>query len=280
MKKVVYQNDGSVSLIDPDHEILDAPKPGYLKVKSTRSFFGTSYSIETDEYVSIPKSALAISKEYINVGELEDYFSETSRKIHQGLGVKMKLSFMLYGKQGTGKTTASYAVIDFFIRNYNMVCVTVTDMNEFTFAVEFLKQAKGKEGAFLSAIVFDECEKDMYHNENQMKRILDSSDSIDNHMFFFTTNYVENIPDTILNRPSRIKYPIEFTGVKEEESVYQILQHMNSVLDKDVKLTDAELKYVVPELKGKTLDEIKHAFVDHVYKLNMANKNVKNLTTA
>ena len=90
---------------------------------------------------------------------------------------------------------------------------------------------------------------------------------------------MKNIPETIKNRPSRIKYPIEFDGINEEESVYTILQHMNETLDEVVKLSDPELKVITPELKGKTLDEIKNAFIDHVFNTKMAENGLKSLIT-
>lgn len=275
-KKIVYQKDGIVTLIDDDHEICDTPKRGYYKIKVTNMGMFSRQDIQQDVNVEIPASALEISKEYINIQYLEDYFSEISQGIHKSLGVKNKISYLLHGKQGTGKTTAAYAVIDHFVKKHAAVCITVKNMSEFTFAINFLQEAK-RGGDFISAIVFDECEREMYSHESEMKRILDSSDSIDRHMFFFTTNYVDDIPETIKDRPSRIKFPIEFSGIENEEAVYVILNHMNSTLEDNVKLNDVEIKMICPDLKSKTLDEIKNAFIDHVFKMKMLENGLKTL---
>ena len=50
---------------------------------------------------------------------------------------------------------------------------------------------------------------------------------------------------------------------------------MNEPIDSEVKLSDDEIKSIVRELRGKTLDEIKNAFIDKTFEINFQKKVIK-----
>ena len=112
----------------------------------------------------------------------------------------------------------------------------------------------------------------MRQREPEFKRLLDSSNSLNNHISFFTTNHVHKIPETIRDRPSRIKFSTRVDGIENEETIFTILTFMNEPIDSEVKLSDDEIKSIVRELRGKTLDEIKNAFIDKTFEINFQKK--------
>lgn len=127
----------------------------------------------------------------------------------------------------------------------------------------------------MSIIIFDECEDDMRHYENSFKRLLDSSSSVNNHINFFTSNDISDISETILNRPSRIKFVLEIGGIKEEHTVHKVVSLMNSALTEEIKLEEEEVKSLIPSLTNKTLDEIKNSFLDSVFDINLKRDSLK-----
>lgn len=270
--KLLYSPNGDVNLVPENINLKDRMEPGFYKVKITSSGMSVSMSITKDNTIEIPKSAMRIAKSQINVPYIMQYLSDMSKEIHSKLNLKHKMGYMLHGIQGTGKTTSCYAVSDYLIKKLGAVVITVTDVKSYTYAIDFLEEVKAKLGDFLTVTIFDECERDMYNYDGHFKRLLDSSSSLNNHIAFFTTNDIDLVPVAIKDRPSRIKFCTEITGIEDELIIHEILSSMNEPIDLDVKLSEEEIGSIVPTLKSKTLDEVKNSFLDTVFEINFKKK--------
>jgi GTPase SAR1 family protein len=269
-KNVIYQEEGELTLVSPEFRVEPRIEPNFYEVVTKDMGMFSKREVKIDKSISLPESAIDSYKKHFKskVPYIKDYFSSESIKIHKSLGVKHKLGVLLYGKQGTGKTTICYSLAQHLIDENAAIVFTVNSLNDMMFAMEFCKQADPKE-KFLKIFIFDECEDDMHQSESSFKRVLDSAISPNNTLFLFTTNYFEYVPETIHNRPSRVKWVMEIKGYSNEDEIYTILMELNEGLAENVKLSVADVKGVVPELKGKTIDEIKNVFVDTVLKINL-----------
>ena len=176
---------------------------------------------------------------------------------------------MFHGKQGTGKTTLAMAICEEVLEMHQARVFIVNSSSELHYVTHFIKDVQKDLSSFISIIFFDECEYDMANNESGMKTLLDGNDSLDKCVYLFATNYIEEIPDTIKNRPSRIKYIIEVEGISEEDIVYECISDMNSTLEGSVKLSNREIKRLTPKYAGKTIDEIKNGFIDNCLNINL-----------
>ena len=277
MNKYRFLNhpDGKLDIVDAQVTFTDKIEPGFYKAETISLGFVSTCNMYKDDSIQIPKSAYDIAREHIDIKYINTYFSTKSTDLHNKLDIKQKLGLLLYGKQGTGKTTACYAIAQELINTKNAVVVTIKDYQEYKFAISFLEKAKAKIHDFLSITIFDECEEEMHQRESAFKRLLDSSNSLNNHISFFTTNHVHRIPETIRDRPSRIKFCTEVGGIENEETIFTVLSFMNNPIDSEVKLSDDEIKSIVRELRGKTLDEIKNTFIDKVFEINFQKKVIK-----
>ena len=277
MNKYRFLNhpDGKLDIVDAQVTFTDKIEPGFYKAETISLGFVSTCNIYKDDSIQIPKSAYDIAREYIDIKYINTYFSPKSTDLHNKLDIKQKLGLLLYGKQGTGKTTGCYAIAQELINTKGAIVVTVKDYHEYKVVIGFLEKAKAKIHDFLSITIFDECEDEMYQREPEFKRLLDSSNSLNNHISFFTTNHVNRIPETIRDRPSRIKFSTRVDGIENEETIFTILTFMNEPIDSEVKLSDDEIKSIVRELKGKTLDEIKNAFIDKTFEINFQKKVIK-----
>lgn len=270
--QVMYHPSGKIELVAKDAVFLPNVTEGFYKVKHVHIGMGTALEIHKDTEVSIPRGSRKLTEEYIDVPFVDEFFSDSCRQLHRDLGMTHKLGLLLYGQAGTGKTTMSYSLAQNFIHTQQAVVVTVRDVNEYNFVLEFLKEIKKSQGDFMSVTIFDECENSMREYEEFMKRELDSTYSLGNHLNLFTTNYIDRIPSAIKDRESRIRFSTEVFGVKDEIAVFEILDGMNSNLGEKVRLPQDRVQKMVKDLVSKTLDNIKNRFIDETFTYNWEQK--------
>lgn len=285
-EKVIIQEHGSGKIaivpkyqLEKSYEELSTLSPGYYNITEEKILFFTMQAFCKADVPAIPTSAIDIVKYYIDLSEIERYFSSSSYDIHRQLGIKCKLGMLFSGKQGTGKTTNAYALAAYMVKNHDARVVVVESSQEYNMAVNTLSAIKREFGDFLSVIIFDEAEEALRDNENYFKKILDSVESLDRNISLFCTNYPDRIPDTIKNRPSRIKHHCDFSKGIDEEIVYMLMTHINNTLDPKVKLSEKELKKIVPILSGATFDEMKTLFMDTALAVNLSKLNESKYVT-
>jgi len=182
-------------------------------------------------------------------------------------GFAHKLGIMLYGVHGTGKST--------IIRNYCKKAVE--DANALTFYMDNKHEwevkmlwrlveniRKTQDNPII--IVIEEFDSKISETENAWKQILDGHMSIGNCLMIATTNYINLIPDTIKNRPSRFKELIELKGIENTKIIEEIIKNIVDDIDEDT------LKEAVKALKGKTLDNIKEYALSLLMEVNIGMK--------
>ena len=88
---------------------------------------------------------------------------------------------------------------------------------------------------------------------------MDGFDSIDNCLVLMSTNYIDKIPTTIKDRPSRVKYSIEVDGIQDEKLITHFLKQSFDKIDMKV-----DFEKEVSKMKGWTIDELKQWVLDKV----------------
>lgn len=269
MSKVFKIDEGStrVDIIQEKFTTSKELQKGFYCVEVLHGFMMSTKEIHISEEPVLPQSSLNVANRIFDADLINKFFSDKNKTIHQELNLKQKMGILLYGKQGTGKTTTCLAFSRKMVETMNARVFTVCNFEEFMFVVSFLKEAK-KINDFFSIIIFDECEHSMYKHEATMKQILDSGESIDNNLFLFTTNYIDDIPEAIKNRPSRIKFCNEIKAFTDEVDVFSVVSEINSSFSDKTSLNSEQLNLVTGEIlrnaseDGVTLDEIKNAVIN------------------
>lgn len=268
-KTLIYQADGIVSPVTSNFKVQEIITPGFYSVKHTPMPFGSKRDLQVDETITLPNSAVDSYKQHFqNVGYINKYFSEASREIHKSLNVKHKLGILLYGKQGTGKTTICYSLAQYLIESMKAVVITTESLGDIKFALSFSRDIDPDDN-LLKVIIMDECENDMDNYESDFKRVLDSASSVDNVLFLFTTNYVDRIPEAIKNRPSRIKWSLEIGGYGDKDEIFRVMSELNTNLNDSIKLSNNKILSLVDDMINNTIDEIKTKFIDTVLAVNL-----------
>ena len=172
------------------------------------------------------------------------------------LGFHHKVGVLLHGKEGTGKSTIIKYYCDLAIKTHNALVFYVDDLS-INMSWELIKKIRNIQDNPI-IVIFEELDQHIRNNgEGLIKTMLDGNLSINNCIFFGTTNYNDNIPSAIKNRPSRFKYNLNIGGVDNVEDIKNLLSKML----KD-RATPEELNTFADGLRGKTLDNIKQFALD------------------
>lgn len=187
--------------------------------------------------------------------------SEVKKKVNT-LGYNHKLGLLLYGKAGTGKTSMLKKYFTDIVKNQNGIVFNVTNFNYFSVLWEFIRDIRKIQDTPI-VLFLDEFEELVdprsFDQEAVFKKASDGFNSIDNCLFMMATNYIDKIPATIKDRPSRVKYSIEVGGIEDERKIEKFLTDSFNKIEMNV-----DFKEDLINLKGSTLDELKNYCLDKI----------------
>jgi SpoVK/Ycf46/Vps4 family AAA+-type ATPase len=205
----------------------------------------------------------------------DSFFNKNVIQKVKDLGFYHKVGVLLYGKEGTGKSTILKSYAYKVLENHNGLVFYFTSNQYVNKCWEFIKKIRAIQDNPI-VVIFEEM--DMYVQktsevpEGYLKTILDGNNSIDNCIILGATNYIDTIPNAIKDRPSRFKYVLNIEGIHSEEEILDILTPMISDI-----CEKAEIKEYAYMLKGETLDSIKQFAMDKIMCLQSYSKNKKSM---
>ena len=273
-KSFHYLENGEVSF-----SILDT-------VKTEQKLDSGVYTLEYLPYPEMRvKLDVSMDKETIKTYSFPDkdkldnlfdsFFNENVIKKVKELGFYHKVGVLLYGKEGTGKSTIIKSYAYKVLENNNGLVFYFTSNQYVNKCWDFIRKIRAIQDNPI-VVVFEEM--DMYVQktsevpEGYLKTILDGNNSIDNCIILGATNYIDSIPKAIKDRPSRFKYVLNIEGIHSEEEILDILTPMISdICEKN------EIKEYAYMLKGETLDSIKQFAMDKIMCLQSYSKNKKTM---
>lgn len=171
-----------------------------------------------------------------------------------------KVGILLYGKEGTGKTTITNYYCNKLIEEVSAIVLRIKYSGyRISEVIDFVNNVRSIQDNLI-IVVFDEFDEFVQEGkEGLIKTFLDGSSSTNNTIFLAMTNYIERIPDSIKNRPSRFKYQIEIEGIQSNIEIKSIMMKMIG----DILPEETIGKYAV-DLQGQTLDSIKQFCLDKI----------------
>lgn len=213
-----------------------------------------SYEINKEEFKEIHEPFT--NQETTGILEAVSKFIDSKyMKICNDMGFIYKLNILLYGKQGTGKTSFINYICRHLLRENEAIIIRIDSPIDLSTAWGIAEQIR-KIQDNLIVFVIDEFE--MFASgkmEASMKNMLDGNRSINNSMVFAATNYIDKIPTPIKDRPSRFRIVKEIKGIKDKNVIKSII---NKLL---AKLEDYDVKEI--NMNKEQVDDLAHAIVSN-----------------
>lgn len=250
-------------------------------IKSNKQLDSGSYKISFLESYPDSRVVLKMDKDmetakihnFPDKQKLDDLFNsffekKVSDKIAE-LGFYHKVGVLLHGKEGTGKST--------IIKHYCYKCIS--DKNCLVFHMncanshvkecwDFIMNVRRVQKNTI-IVIFEEIDEHIQNrNEPFLKTVFDGNMSIDNCIFMASTNYLDQIPEALKDRPSRFKYVLNIEGIQNKNDVYILVNKMLTGLFKE-----SEIMEFANELKGQSLDIIKQFCVDKIMDIKSYHKS-------
>ena len=186
----------------PNDELYSALPQGIYTVTVQKNMNGFEYYFTPQKDFHIP--------DYV-IGDTA--FIERVRNVYTQSG--KQLGILLHGLSGMGKSMLAKQLCMEMVTKCHMP-VIIFDFNSAEHIADILKQVNQP-----SVIFLDEFEKMFanndvqskpYQEQNELLSILDGT-NVSKHIFLFTANEKTEISPHMFNRPSRIRYCINYTAI-------------------------------------------------------------------
>jgi SpoVK/Ycf46/Vps4 family AAA+-type ATPase len=215
--------------------------------------------------LELPISANLLLEEYIEKAELDNFFSVKKTRVIKQLNLTNSLGILFHGIPGTAKTTTALAIANYMVQNNNCTLFIVKNFKEITASLGFIENLEKEYGYCYPIFFIDECEEDFSYHVDEYKTFLDGVNSINNSIILACTNYFEEIPTELTERPSRFKYCVEIKGLTNLKFIKQVMVDMNNSLNEEDKLSEEVINNLVKSCYEKTMDDLKHLFLNAVF---------------
>jgi len=228
----------------PSSKTIDILPPGLYKAQDDQfgNFFSKE-SLDISELIRFPDSMADTV-----IDEFDTFWTMKDRYLDRG--EPHKRGFLLWGPPGGGKTcTVSFIIKDFisqgnvvFIFNYNLMS-----------ALRSFKNIEPDRKVLIVMEDIDSLIKDR-HEEQAVLEFLDGSIQHSNTIVIATTNYPEDLPDRIINRPSRFDR-VTYVGVPS------LKDRILYLTEKSKNLSKPQIKGWAKETDGWTLAHLKELII-------------------
>lgn len=260
-----------IKIINNDHKKFDAPRYSISGKKLEQCQGQHPFPDIYYKEIDINRKD---SFELPQYKEFDEYIKKFINKkdFYKSKNLMYKLGVLMYGPPGNGKTSYfRYLINNDILPKDATVIWTESIPNRDT--IETLRKVKG-----LKVFIFEELVTSVV-TPSQIQRFLkfmDGEDSLDNAIYFATTNHPEALPANIIDRPGRFDYMIEVNNPDRETREVILKEYFGdkfeeSMIGQSEGLSNADIREV---FLLSVVQEL--SFAKATSKLKNHKENVKN----
>jgi len=198
------------------------------------------------------------------------FFEKDTIELYSSLGFNHLLGCLFYGRPGTGKSSFIKYVCKALVKLHGAICIYIQDHSDLGLIHHLIKAARGKEKTTPVVVIFEEIHEFVGYasNVSLLGSILDGFRQIENVCFMTTTNYINKIPVSLRNRPSRISIIEEFDQLDRSVIEGFILHELKGLTEGQLKRVkdNLEVGEIIHEVHKSNLpiDYAKHILLDMI----------------
>lgn len=188
------------------------------------------------------------------------HFWESKEKYKQ-FGNVYKRNILLYSVPGNGKTSMINLLAFELIEKYNGIIITIneiSDLRAYSKNVEKIRMIEPERPIITIIEDFDSLVLIDKTAETLLLQLLDGNNQFSNIVTIATTNYIEQLKPSFLNRPSRFNICAEYKKPNEKVRRFYITNKLNdSGIDISSEENNKMIDRLVKKSEGFTFDHMK-----------------------
>ena len=231
----------------------------------------SSYQANFDDLVALEGGIYEDVTNY-----MENFLSKTGKKWYRELGNMWRTGMILYGKPGTGKSSFVFQLMNKMIIDHNAIVIYEASPRFLAKMVDIIRENDSHKDRPI-VIINEEFENNINSHESAMLNFLDGHEARSGTVFLATTNYIDEIPDRVRNRPSRFNLVREIPLPAAEHRAAILAKKLTKSATKVV-----DIKKLSAATEGMTIDHVKSVLTYmtvHKYNLERSVKTVAALST-
>lgn len=236
--KVVYSKwikKGTNTFLPTDNsQILKEVDAGVydLRIADGIGFYMVKRELYLDELLEFPSK---MHRTVLN--SIKDFW--TRKEKFKEYKFAFKRGILLHGKPGCGKSCIISLCMKYVIEELNGVIIPLQstgDLELYSSAIPEIFRVIERERPIV--IIFEDIENMCIHgsgSESLLLNVLDGLDQLENVVYLATTNYIEQLKERIINRPSRFDRRIYVSFLNYDDRLFYF---KNKLKEKDIKNND------------------------------------------
>lgn len=232
-------------------KITPSLEPGIYKISDDyKGTYVTKEPLYTDSLISLNTSAPFVRL----MKEVRGFLSPMALKMTKDFGLIHRRGFLLYGPPGSGKSSLINMVANELAATHGVITFLNPSPSEFS---EIGKAIHDLNPNQFMLVVYEDFEN--WIDSTELLALLDGQKSVPNVIYIATTNYIEQLPERIINRPSRFATRIEVANPPVEVRYEFFKGHIP-----ESYRTEIDLNVWAEATDGLMIDHLKHV-VQYVF---------------
>lgn len=245
-----FRDEGKYIFSSVGESFVTELDPGCYEIKSNMQYgiYLNSVNFESDTIVDLPTS------EYdLLIRTIEDFLKPETKARYEQTGSIYRLSSLIYGKPGVGKTAIINRTMKKVIAEGGIVLFN-PNLGQLYEIIDIVSRTNPDKTLM---IVLEEFETTAEINEETLLHILDGEKTKNNMIVLATTNFVDKVPPRMI-RPGRMNYLVEVgLPTREARRVFLEIKHPDK----------SKIEQLLNVSDGFNIDELKQLMVQ-TYCLN------------